>query len=260
MTPTLATCVLAAPALAAANHPVITEVLYFVPSKKAGDANKDGERDPAGDEFVEITNLSRSAIELGGYAIIDSDAWWFLSERGTKPVDLSRDVEGKNVLFVFPKCRLEPGASAVVFNGFGMKSGGKSGPMGTKEKAAGANAGFGGALVFSAEVATVKAGFGNDGDWVALVSPAGEFVQVVRWGKPDHEPPTKAPVSEAPAEPRGSAQRTKLKGEWVFVDHATLGGGGQLFSPGVGDAGVPKDDAEQPKDGTGEPGARPSLR
>ncbi len=245
--------------LAAPNHPAITEVLYHVPAKDAGDANRDGARDPAGDEFVEITNLSGSPIDLGGYAIIDSDTWWFLSERGTKPVDLAADVEGKNVLFVFPACRLEPGASAVVFNGFEMKSGGKTGPIGTKDKPAGPNQGFGGALVFTAGITTAKAGFGNDGDWVALLSPAGEFLQVVRWGKPDHAPPAKAPVSDAPEQPKGSAQRAKVRGEWVFVDHATLGEGGNLFSPGVGDAGVPKE-GSQPGDDGREPGRRPPLR
>src|SRR5687768_184922 len=37
-------------------HPLITEVLYAVPNTPGSDANQDGTRHVAGDEFVELIN------------------------------------------------------------------------------------------------------------------------------------------------------------------------------------------------------------
>lgn len=56
-------------------HPTITEVLYDVPGRLAGDANKDGKRTSGGDEFIELANLSSASINLKGYTVLDSNAW-----------------------------------------------------------------------------------------------------------------------------------------------------------------------------------------
>src|SRR5262249_9382315 len=53
----------------AADAIVITEVLYNVPAGMDGDANADGERDPIGDEFVELYNRSEKAVSLRGWTI-----------------------------------------------------------------------------------------------------------------------------------------------------------------------------------------------
>ncbi|MFZ2875099.1 MAG: lamin tail domain-containing protein [Phycisphaerales bacterium] len=63
------------PAKAAGPHPTITEVLYDVPGRLAGDANQDGKRTSGGDEFIELANLSSTPINLKGYTVLDSNAW-----------------------------------------------------------------------------------------------------------------------------------------------------------------------------------------
>ncbi len=52
-------------------HPLITEVLYAVPTGDTGDANGDGKRSATGDEFVEIVNPHDKPIDLRGYVIAD---------------------------------------------------------------------------------------------------------------------------------------------------------------------------------------------
>ncbi|MCC6951458.1 MAG: hypothetical protein IT433_08425 [Phycisphaerales bacterium] len=63
------------PAKPAGPHPTITETLYDVPGRLAGDANKDGKRTSGGDEFIELANLSATPINLKGYTVLDSNAW-----------------------------------------------------------------------------------------------------------------------------------------------------------------------------------------
>lgn len=214
-------------------HPTITEVLFIVPQKDPGDANKDGKRHATADEFVELCNTTDKPLDLKGWALIDSDSWAFLTEKGKKPwatvvgSDGKYKPDGKDWLFVFPTCTLKPGERAVLFNGFEQTPKGKAG---THEAAAGKNDDFGGAFVFIMKVETAKVGFGNDGDWVGLVSPDGNFVEVVKWGKPDHETPKDVKADDAPAEPHGSIQRESAGGK--FVDHATLGDKAKLFTLG----------------------------
>lgn len=239
------------PSLQAAPAPTITEVLFAVPQKEAGDANKDGARHATGDEFVELCNTADKPVDLKGWALIDSDSWAFLTEKGKKPLDLARyKADGKDLLFIFPACTLKPGECAVVFNGFEQKA---TGPTGTPDAAAARNDKFANAFAFKMKVETGKVGFGNDGDWVALVSPEGKFTEIVKWGKPDHETPKDSgEVLEAPADPKGSVQRESPAGK--FVDHATLGDKTRLFSPGEFDAGKkqakpdPKPAPAKPKD------------
>lgn len=52
-------------------HPIITEVLYAVPTGPAGDANQDGTRHATGDEFIELFNPHDVPINLKGYRITD---------------------------------------------------------------------------------------------------------------------------------------------------------------------------------------------
>lgn len=244
------------PSKQATPSPTITEVLYDVPKDQAGDADQDGKRSATGDEFVEVCNASGGgggggsggvAIELKGYALVDSDAWWFLTEEGKKSLDLTRyKHDGKDFVFIFPACSLAPGQCAAVFNGYAREDG-KSGTFGTHERAQGKNDRFAGGVVFSAGVKTAKASFGNDGDWVALVSPEGVLVEVVSWGKPDRAVPADAKhKSETPAKVWGSVERVAPGGE--FVDSATLGDKTKLFTPGAfGNKGEPKKDEKTPK-------------
>lgn len=75
------------PAKGTGAHPTITEVLYDVPGRLAGDANKDGKRTSGGDEFIELANLSSAPINLKGYTVLDSNAWEAREESlgGTSP-------------------------------------------------------------------------------------------------------------------------------------------------------------------------------
>ena len=52
-------------------HPQITEVLFNVPSESTGDANKDGVRHAAGDEFIELANPFDSPVNLKGYVLFN---------------------------------------------------------------------------------------------------------------------------------------------------------------------------------------------
>ncbi|MEC9372487.1 MAG: lamin tail domain-containing protein [Planctomycetota bacterium] len=193
-------------------HPVISEVLFHVPPGNAGDANGDGSRDAAGDEFIEIVNPHDRPIPIGGYVLSD------------KP-----NSDGcAQLRFVFPPCRLEPGQCAVVFNGHRSTI---PGPVGTDQAApAGPNESFGGALVFTMGNASENAALGNGGDFVLLTAPDGTALDAVIWGFPSRVPPTETlRVMLAVPDPGGSVARRGAGGEitaHVFLD-------GRSFSPGV---------------------------
>ena len=55
---------------------VINEVLADPPQGQEGDANGDGSRHSSEDEFVEIMNIGKQAVHIGG---------WQLADRGTAP-------------------------------------------------------------------------------------------------------------------------------------------------------------------------------
>ncbi len=153
-------------------HPLITEVLYAVPTS-GGDANKDGTRNATGDEFIEITNPHAQAINLAGYRLLDR-------HRG----------EDGRFSFTFPDLMLEPGQTAVVFNGLDATW---TGPVGDTHRAPpGPNALFEGAFIFTADVRSKFQAFANTADFVLLENALGVPVQVVVWGKPDQAPPTEA--------------------------------------------------------------------
>jgi uncharacterized protein YjdB len=50
---------------------IINEVLYDPPSGLAGDANRDGTRDPNDDEFIEFVNTSNSSYDMSGFELYD---------------------------------------------------------------------------------------------------------------------------------------------------------------------------------------------
>lgn len=206
----------AAPAAAPVPHPVITEVLFNVPTGDSGDATSDGVRDANGDEFVELFNPHPTAINLKGYRISNRLA--------------AGDPSGKKGFsFVFPDLLLQPGSVVVVFNGLNSTI---PAPAGTSATApAGGNDRFHGAAVFAAYSGKGRPiGFKNEGDCVVLQAPGGKPVEVVTWGTPDPPPPADPLRSEAvKARPKGSVQR--LTAESAFEDHSSLNG--SPFSPGM---------------------------
>ena len=75
---------------------IINEFLASPPTGPSGDANGDGIRDSADDEFVEIVNTGATPLNVGGFSINDATA----------------------VRFIFPPNTVIPaGEAAVVFGG-----------------------------------------------------------------------------------------------------------------------------------------------
>jgi Lamin Tail Domain len=148
-------------------HPIITEILFAVPTDDGsgrGDANHDGHREVAGDEFIEIANPHDQPIQLQGYTLRDS-----------APPGPTR------FEFVFPPLLLEPGQSAVVFNGRGARW---DGPVGDTTRAPqSAHPLFHNAHIFTARC-SARVTFANAGDWVLLTAPSGDKIQCISWGSP----------------------------------------------------------------------------
>ena len=123
---------------------VINEVLADPPDAAAGDANGDGTRDSAQDEFVEIVNTGTTAFDLSGYTLSDDDA--------------------PTARFTFPAgTTLNAGQAAILFGG--------GTPTGT----------FGGARVFTDD-GTIGSGLGNGGDLVELRNASGALVTSFAYG------------------------------------------------------------------------------
>ena len=139
-------------------HPMPTEVLYDVPQGAKGDATRDGMRDAAGDEFIEIANPYDEPINLKGHV---------LSSRLSSPTEDT----GKGVHFVFPDCTLGAHKVAVVFNGRGASI---DEPVGTSSMSpASPHDRFAGALVFTMENTSPTRALRNRGDFVLLSAPDG---------------------------------------------------------------------------------------
>lgn len=216
-------------------HPMISEVLFAVPTGNAGDANKDGKRDVCGDEFVELVNPHDRAIQLFGYTLTDS-----------------QDAGKGQVRFTFPAVELAPGAVAVVFNGMGSTWSGPVGDAKTSPPPPGKNELFAGAMVFTMKNTKSQIALGNTGDQVLLSAPDKTAVHRVYWSETGPEPedgPTKeaAPgvppsltkagkarplvVDFVPLMSKCSVQRDGVLGSGRFVSH--LEAEGAAFSPGV---------------------------
>ena len=209
-------------------HPVITEILFSVPTDDGtgrGDANNDGTREVAGDEFVEIANPHDVPIQLLGYVLRDS-----------APPGPTR------FEFVFPELVLEPGQCAVVFNGRNARW---DGPVGDTNRAPQApHPLFNGAHVFTARCSG-RVTFANAGDWVMLVGPSGERVQAVSWGSPKLSVPSDVTTVENAGRVGGmSIQRDSVTGE--LTKHADLDG--RLYSPGEAFVAKPEPEPEPASD------------
>lgn len=204
------------------HHPYIAEVFFNVPAGVKGDANRDGQRDAAGDEFIEIANPHDEAINLKGYVLTNRLA------------SVTGD-EGKGVRFVFPECTIGPGDVAVVFNGYrwSVPEG-----VGTEERAPTlAIEGMGQGWVFTMGVSSPTTALRNSGDFVLLSAPDGEPIDCVSWGEPDPPPPATAPrVVSVGVNPKGSVQRLTPGG--ALTAHVEIDGAS--FSPGIIPAGKPR--------------------
>ncbi len=206
-------------------HPLLTEILFSVPTKN-GDANLDGERQTAGDEFVELINPHDKPIKIGGYTLHDA----------AKP--------GKSQFrFTFPALTLEPGQVVVVFNGHESKIKGEQegtiGDAATPPRRQ--HPEFGNAWTFTARAPSTRAGLANGGDYVMLLDPRDVPVQCVIWGEAEDP---KLPVGHRCLLERGpdaegvSIQRRSVEGQ--FAEHPPfraegLGTDSPLmpYSPGV---------------------------
>lgn len=237
-------------------HPLITEVLYGVPSGKAGDANGDGDRQPLGDEFVELINPFDRPINLKGYTLVDADAYSPGAPKpakpspGAKPDSKPADPKNAEIRFTFPDCELKPGQIAVLFNGYKSTF---NGPVGNQDHAPSSpNPAYHNALVFSMFNTSPYAAFGNDGDFVLLIGPDGKPVQGITWGKAAKNIPMDCLVREEAPIAVGSVQRTSLGGK--LVAHTDLGGDfkGSPCSPGLF-AAVPTETTKPPAATTPRP-------
>jgi hypothetical protein len=197
-----------------APHPQITEILFNVPNDETGDANKDGERHAAGDEFIEIANAHDSPVNLKGYVLFNRRASFDGSE-------------GSGVRFEFPDCELPAHGMCVVFNGCDAKF---TGPVGNPSKAPeSGNEAFNGVMVFSMENSSKGRALANGGDWLVLAAPDGTIVECVWWGEPKPAPPQEAlRKQEVDANPKGSVQR--LGPEAELEPHKGING--EPCSPG----------------------------
>lgn len=189
-------------------HPLITEVLFAVPSGQGGDANLDGIRDASGDEFVELMNPHDRPIDLGGYVLTD------------------RNAIGKGQLaFRFPAVKVPPGCVVVVFNGCNQRF---DGPVGDTETAPSAtDPRFHNATVFTLRNDSTAVGFANGGDYILLTAPDGTQVHCIRWGTFEEPLPEAGLVEEAPKATGRSVTRRGPDGP--FEPHPRELG---LFSPG----------------------------
>jgi hypothetical protein len=202
-------------------HPLITEVLYAVPTKH-GDANLDGERQTTGDEFVELINPHARPIRIGGYTLVDA------APSG-----------GTQFRFIFPPMTLQPGQVVVVFNGHDANIKGPIGDSATPPRER--HPAFGNAWVLTARARSTRAGFANTADYVMLLDPKDQPIQCVLWG--DAEDPKLSEgqiclIERVPTATDGSVQRRGIEGG--FIEHPPYrpeGAGMEValmtFSPGV---------------------------
>jgi hypothetical protein len=232
--------------LVAFPHPLITEVLYNVPTCDNGDANKDGTRQVAGDEFVEVINPHDKPIDLRGYTISDMTA--HEKTAGGKP-------KSNAIRWSFPPLTLKPGEVAVVFNGNASTI---PGAVGDSSAAAKKNDKFHDAYVFTMRQPSDKVGFANTADWVLLTAPDGKPVQLIKWGEPRVKVPEGVMlIEEAPAARNASIQRTSANG--ALATHPS--DGKSAFSPGVfAMPSAPEKDSKKPENHKPEPAKPESAK
>ena len=129
---------------------LINEFLADPPDGAAGDANRDGVRDSADDEFIELVNTTTHDIDIGGYRIF------------------SRGAGSDTVRHVFAAGTiLRPCSSIVVFGG-GTTAFNPADPA------------FGGAQVVKASTNSLS--LVNSGGVISLHDQAGEIVNLIAYG------------------------------------------------------------------------------
>lgn len=195
-------------------HPVISEVLAFVPNTNDVDPSRDNLRDPVGDEFIELVNPHDRPIDLTGYIIADALA-------------VGRPEDERGLRFVFPRFVLGPGECVVVFNGHRTAILGPHGDPNTPPERR--NEKFENAWVFTMNNASRLRALHNSDELVVVLSPRGEPIDALAWGEPSAPAPegclravsTKRSLS-------GSLVRTSADGE--IVSHARIRSA--AYSPG----------------------------
>ena len=200
--------------LVPAPHPLISEVLFAVPSGSDGDFNKDGVRSAIGDEFIELVNPHKVAIQLKGYRIAEGQVQTRKGEQREEPAqNEGNDPKDESRLDItLPELLLQPGEVVVIFNGFDANI---PQPVGTHKASAEKNELFANAYVFSFEADSKYVALSNTNDMVQLIAPDGTGVQAVSWdfrkqrtdaGSPtqsqpaDASSPQKTPGTDAPRE------------------------------------------------------------
>jgi hypothetical protein len=200
--------------LVAYPHPLITEVLYAVPTGEAGDANRDGVRGTNGDEFIELVNPHDRPINLRGYTL-----------SGKAPQGAAPGKKLAVLKFVFPSVELAPGDVVVVFNGHGAKWTTAVGD--TTHAPPGPSDAFNGARVFDMKVESARLGFANKADYVLLTAPGGDPVHCIKWG--EAQPPAGVGLVETAPDVTGqSVMRRTVDG--ALEPHPSIEG--KKFSPG----------------------------
>jgi hypothetical protein len=195
-------------------HPQITEVLFNVPTESIGDANRDGVRHAAGDEFIEVANPHDSPVNMRGYVLFNRRSSFGGSGGG-------------GVRFGFPDFTLPAHGVCVLFNGCEATLQDPFGTAGRPPEKG--NPEFAGALLFSMENPSKQRAMNNSGDWIVLAAPDGTIIDCVFWGDPDPPPPKSVRTQKVEANPKGSVQR--LGPTLPLEPHRAIDG--EPFSPGV---------------------------
>jgi len=234
-------------------HPLITEVLYAVPTGDEGDADGDGLRSATGDEFVELINPHNRPIRLKGYVITDGRN--LLSTGGTsrnarrEPPAGSKPAKGtetggggaltdrkSRIRFEFPDLTLQPGQVVVVFNGFKGKDAKRvtdpdAAPTPPTKAVSKSTGGAPAPIILSMAITSQYAAFANTGDCVLLLDPNGNGIHCIAWGEKTKPPEDAAPLLERAPDARGSVARVGLSRG--LGEHSELDASGLPFSPGV---------------------------
>lgn len=237
-------------------HPLISEVLYAVPTGTDGDANGDGSRSATGDEFVELVNPHDKAINLKGYTLTDSREVKYEDDPAAKPGPDGKKPKKAKVLkpqmeFTFPELVLQPGEVVVLFNGFEQKW---AQPVGDKAKAGARNAKFNNAYIFSFKAESRFIGLNNEGDCIQLFAPGvSSSVDCLWWGKADQNGRDPSTLIEELPEASGSVHRIGLTNEWQASTDLTGSLKGK-FSPGTVELPV------APTKEISKPGVKPNAK
>ncbi|HEX8422783.1 MAG TPA: Ig-like domain-containing protein, partial [Pyrinomonadaceae bacterium] len=178
---------------------VINEILADPPEGAAGDANRDGARSSAQDEFVELVNATAFDLNVGGYAI---------TVRGGNNSDTVRHTFAPDTI-------IAPGTAFVVFGGAQAATFDPAHPA------------FAGALVRTASTGGLS--LTNGGSTVKLLDPTGATIdQLTYGGTTDFDADRNQSLTRAP----------DVTGDLALHETAP-DSGGRSFSPGTRADGMP---------------------